>query len=399
MNSSFRLDSSAISSLFLVLSLSFFSCETTPSSGTQTVDSLSSAPIEEEAPSHLRTRGMAPTETNEGDFSFARNFPTLSKILAEETDLYALLDSFARLVLFTDHIQSEQDLMTLITLRDKDLIPRVEAAIQTADQNNTLYDDYESLDNELLVLGMQMTFAEGTFTSLGPAPFLTEETERYASKAYRLYAQFEEARTMSYNGEYPFLNMDPYQAMIETGEELMALDKNPYQELIREPFENALIYFHDIHHVFDPTARSEPSTYVNGISTATYPDVTDNRTRQAFASQTSGSALSKALQRILDHPSSMSLKPEHLYLIVVEWENSEQLAKSRVISHLRAGEDIPHHLMVTLADGSNRYAVVYRFFEDDVRAEEALISIQKEFPKAEMMMVSVRGDALFQIGG
>lgn len=389
--------------VFLGLAL-FTACESGSSSANVQDEGGSNGnialPQGAESPLDQRSRGLDGANARLAqDFSFQAKFPTLTRVLQGEDDILKELDVFARKTLISGQINSEASLISTLETRDSVLIPRVEAALQTKDNGNTLNDDYNALQDELEQLGMQMTFAEGMFTSIGPAPFLQAEMDRYASKAFRLFCQFQDAKTRSYNGEYPFLDMSPYAEMVQVGEELMGLEANPYQARIKETFQSSVLYMSDVHKVNDPTARGQASFFVNGISTDAYPYLTENQSREAFITETEGSAFQKSLSKIMANPSSMSPKPEHLYLVIVEWATTAEMAKTRVSTHLLAGEDVPHYLEVNLADGTKKFAVVYRFFENAEKAESALLTAQADFPKADLMMVSVQGEALYQIGG
>lgn len=350
--------------------------------------------------SNQRTRGLNQMDGVSGqDVPFDQQFPTITKVLQNESSLLSDLMDFYASVSQPSSIQSEQDLANVLQVRDSSMIPRVESALMTIDENNSLYDDYDALQTELQQLGMQMTFAEGMFTSIGPYSFLEAEIDQYASSAFKLYLEFNQAKTASYNGEYPFLNMGPYLEMIQVGEQLAAINGNPYFEKIREDFEKSLLYVSDVHLVDDPTARGESSLFVEGINTEMYPYMTEKESRVAYVNETAGSPFQKAVEKIMANPSTMSTKPEALYLVVIEWADDETVARTRVTTHLRQGEDIPHHLEITLSDGTKKYAIVYRFFEDVGKAEEALSSIEGDFPDADLMMVSVKGESLYQIGG
>lgn len=353
-----------------------------------------------ETGTNQRTRGLDQAGSITGqDIPFDQKFPTITKVLQNESALLSGLMDFYTSIAQPSAIQSEQDLVRVLEVRDSAMIPRVESALMTLDQDNSLYDDYDALQAELQQLGMQMTFAEGMFTSIGPYRFLAPEIEEYASSAFKLYLEFNQAKTESYNGEYPFLDMSPYLEMIQIGEQLSAIDGNTYSEKIKDDFEQSLLYISDVHQVNDPTARGESSFFVEGISTEMYPYLTEKESRIAYINETAGSPFQKAIEKIMANPSTMSAKPEHLYLVIIEWANDETLARSRVATHLREGEDIPHHLEIALSDGTKKYAIVYRFFEDVDKAEEALSSIEGDFPDADLMMVSVKGESLYQIGG
>ncbi len=389
-----------IASLFLLASCASDSTQTQQAGTNTDANQETSAEENPDPGSNQRTRGLNQVDgVNSQDIPFDQQFPALTRVFQNESALLSALMDFYASVSESSTIQSEQDLANVLQVRDSAMIPRIETALMTIDADNSLYEKYDALQAELQQLGMQMTFAEGMFTSIGPYQFLEAEIDQYASKAFKLYLEFNQAKTASYNGEYPFLNMGPYLEMIQVGEQLAAIQGNQYFDKIRKDFEQSLLYVSDVHLVDDPTARGESSLFVDGINTEMYPYMTEKESRVAYANETSGSPFQKAVEKIMANPSTMSTKPEALYLVVIEWANDETVAISRVTSHLRQGEDIPHHLEITLSDGTKKYAIVYRFFEDVGKAEEALSSIEGDFPDADLMMVSVKGESLYQIGG
>lgn len=389
-----------IASLFLLASCASDGNQTQQAGASADANQATSAEESTDPGSNQRTRGMSQMDGATGqDIPFDQKFPALTRVFQNESALLSDLMDFYASVSQSSSIASEQDLAKVLQVRDSSVIPRVETALMTIDSDNSLYEEYDALQAELQQLGMQMTFAEGMFTSIGPYSFLEPQIEQYASSAFKLYLEFNEAKTASYNGEYPFLNMGPYLEMIQVGEQLAAINGNPYFEKIQEDFEKSLLYVSDVHLVDDPTARGESSLFVEGINTEMYPYMTEKESRVAYVNETAGSPFQKAVEKIMANPSTMSTKPEALYLVVIEWADDETVAISRVTNHLRQGEDIPHHLEITLSDGTKQYAIVYRFFEDVGKAEEALSSIEGDFPDADLMMVSVKGESLYQIGG
>lgn len=389
-----------LASLFLLASCASDSTHPQQAGTSTDANQETNAQASTDPGSNQRTRGLNQMDVaSSQDIPFDQQFPTLTRVFQNESALLSALMDFYASVSASSMIQSEQELANVLQARDSEMIPRIETALMTIDEDNSLYEEYDALQAELQQLGMQMTFAEGMFTSIGPYQFLEAEIEQYASKAFKLYLEFNQAKTASYNGEYPFLNMEPYLEMIQVGEQLAAIQGNQYFDKIKEDFEQSLLYVSDVHLVDDPTARGESSLFVDGINTEMYPYMTEKESRVAYGNETSGSPFQKAVEKIMANPSTMSTKPEALYLVVIEWADDETVAISRVTNHLRQGEDIPHHLEITLSDGTKKYAIVYRFFEDVGRAEEALASIEGDFPDADLMMVSVKGESLYQIGG
>ena len=57
-------------------------------------------------------------------------------------------------------------------------------------------------------------------------------------------------------------------------------------------------------------------------------------------------------------------------------------AGPRVYTHLTNGEDVPHCLRIRRGDGTDKYAISYRFYEDEGKAEAALSKAQKRIPRS-----------------
>ena len=390
---------------FFVVLTGTFGCE---SAEETTLEDQSSAvqahreglPEIKEATSHQRTRGPEPQSIlTAEDSPSVQPFSALSRILDQETSLEADLTEFASRILAEESIRSEEDLLTLLEQRDSSLIPRLEDVLMRLDGDQQLYDAYDMLQRELQALGMQMTFAEGMLTSVGPYPVLQQSIEKYASPGFKLLLRFREAQTDSYNGEYPYLHMQPYIDMIEIGQAMSKLSDSTHFQAIRQDFEHAVLVVSDIHLVSDPVARDRAGWFVSDVSTDYYPYATEIDTRQVYSEQKTGSLFQEAMAKVLLRPSSMSMKPSHLYLVITGWADDRESAASSVVSHMIKGKDIPHHLEIHLPDGSSSYALVYRFFEEEAPAEAAILEATSQFPDAQLMMVSFSQGKLYQIGG
>ncbi|MEL6652378.1 MAG: hypothetical protein AAFQ87_16370, partial [Bacteroidota bacterium] len=271
---------------------------------------------------------------------------------------------------------------------------QLQSLIENQDEE-WIYQNNQRLETELNRLGLTMLSAEGMFIGLGNAPLLNELVESKGSDALKWYLRFVYASDESANGEYPFLNMKPYGDMIVAAEKLKELSPNPYYEKVESEYKRALLSMTDIHRVGAPNARTEEKQLlVGGVNTEMYPFATDAKSRRAFA-EGAQSQYSELLTKILSNVSEMSEEPETLYIILTEWVDGEEMAKNRVFAHLESGEDIPHYLKIRRTNGSDAYAIVYRFFEDAEKAEAAISKIEQEIPTAELRMISVRNGDLY----
>lgn len=340
-----------------------------------------------------RTRSLAPA----GDFDFAAQFPRLYGLVREDEQMRKTLGQYAERVVMRQGLNSEADLMALFQRRKEAIIPRLEPFFEN--NSDAVLRQFDAYERELNRLGLSVTMAEGMITGLGPAPMLGELVEQLGSPSFRAYQRFLTAQTESRNGEYPFMNMGPYERMVLAGEELMARAPNPYWDQVEEDFYDALAVVSDLHLVQNAQNREgEGTPLVGDLNTEFYPYAAEIGSLKDFAQRHPSSPMAQAVQRIAENPSQMSERPENLYVIVLDWKQQEPNARQAVRSYLRQGEDIPHVLPIQRSDGSVEYAVVYRFFENSDRADQALDRIRQTHPEAELIFCSVKGEQLYQLG-
>ncbi|MDX2245173.1 MAG: hypothetical protein SF052_00240 [Bacteroidia bacterium] len=389
------LPSSAIWASAFIL-LMFTGCGPKPSSSTEDAETLTA---EESVGDSMRSRGLS--NARMAEFSLDRYFPALYNLIKKDPALVKQMSVLAEKVVKKEEITTEKDLLAVFTLRDTLLNSTLYNALEAVNGYADGSTDDGGLYEELSRLGIQITSAEGTFTGLAPASFLEDKLAELGSEALKAYIAFQVADANSMSGEYPFVNMEPYQQMIEAGEKLMKLEPNPYFVKIEDRFYQALENFTDVHKVVSPdNARQENnfSTLVGGVNAETYPYITETETLGKFAQKEKTSPYAKVAARIMENMSEMTEKPENIYVIVTEWVTDEDMARRRVFTHLRQGQDIPHHLQIRRGDGKDYYAIVYRFYEDSDKATAALEKIEKQFPQAQMIYASFQGGKLYQLG-
>lgn len=343
-----------------------------------------------------RTRGLDMSLARTDAFVFADEFPLLQGICQHDTELLKALESYSRTVL-GQVISTEDDFLALMKTRDSSLIPHLTPLFENMDANQ-LDQNWGDYQEELKRLGMTMTAAEGMFTSIGSAPFLEAKIADIGSQEFQAYIQFLNAMTESRNGEYPFQNMRPFRDMVLAGEVIMEGEQEKYKKLIDEDFQFALEAFTDVHYVSSPDTRQVGVALVGGTSTDPYPALAELETAREFVASDQKSQYKKALSAILKNPSEISGKPENIYVIVVEWAETKPKAQKLVRNHLRMGQDVPHYLKIRLGDGTDKYAVSYRFYEEEEKANTAFDVAIKEFPDARLVYCSVKGDKLYQLG-
>ncbi len=385
----------------LILCLGLLACKQSPTTQASIQEAEAESPttvvvVEQDTTNadSMNTRGLGANARL--GFDFAAQFPLIDSLSQSQTEGRRLIGSFAAAVMQAKSIETSEQLEELLFERRDQAREQLQSIIENQD-SQWLDQNYDALEDELNRLGMSMLFAEGMFIGLGNTALLTEQVESKGSDALKWYLKFIYASDNSANGEYPFLDMSPYSDMILAGEKLQSLEPNPYYEKIEDQYHRALLCMADVHRVGAPSARTdEKQLLVGGINTEHYPFATGSESRKVFA-QANSSRYSPVMAKIMANMSEMSEDPEHLYIIITEWVEGEEMAKSRVYSHLEAGVDIPHYLKIRRPNGADAYGIVYRFYDDAEKAEAAISKIETEIETAELRMVSVRSGELFEM--
>ena len=382
------------------LLLSLGGCKPAPQSQEATPPATDSTAQVMPLPGDNQTsRGLGMADARLAQFVLADSFPQLARLVQRQPDLTGELTTYARGILAPQTLSSEAGILDLLQQRDEAIIPGLIPLLENDD--TWLHSDQgPALIAELSRLGIFVQTAEGMFTGLGPAPVLEDAIARLGSEALQWYLRFQNADAASGAGEYPFLDMTPYRDMVVAGERLQSLSPDTYFPRIEPRFYDALEVFTDLHLVSSPTGRQdqEAMPMTQGVSTDFYPFATELNTHREFVEGTTRSRYREALGKILENPSRITERPEDIYIIVLDWVEQKEAAQQRVRNYLAQGADIPHHLLVRQGDGKDRYCIAYRFYEDADQAQVALDRIQPAYPRAEMIMVSVKGDKLYQLG-
>lgn len=342
------------------------------------------------------SRGLDMSLARTGSFSFSEKFPLLYEVCKDDNLLLAEIEKYSQIVL-GNTISSEEAFLSLLEKRDSSLIPYLTPLFENMDSDK-LDLNWGGYQDELKQLGMTMTAAEGMFTSIGSAPFLEDSLAKIGSPEFLAYMKFLNAMTESRNGEYPFQNMKPFRDMVLAGEIIMEGGNEQYKTAINDHFQFALEAFTDVHYVSSPGTRQVGVALVGGTNTDPYPSLAELETAKEFVASDQESKYKKALSEILKNPSEITERPENIYVIVVEWADTKPKAQMRVRSHLRMGQDVPHYLKIRRGDGTDQYAVSYRFYEDEEKANTAYDKAIKEFPDARLVFCSLKGDKLYQLG-
>ncbi len=325
-------------------------------------------------------------------FSFEKEFPLLFGMLNNNPDELREVQLFAEQAISRASFSQETDLLNLMEERDTQIIPLLLPYFESMDSE--MWDqNFEALDKELGMLGIQMTSSEGIFTGLGPGSLFTQNLKLKGKLPVIQYDAFTDAHTRSLSGEYPYSNIEPFVKMVLLGENLRKEgNAKVYYEKIGQSFAEALHVLTDVHLITNEGAR------VGGINVESYPHNISIESIKESLPMFANSQFKEVIERIVEFPSEMTSRPENLYLLVESWVGSEEEAQAQVEKHLYAGKDIPHYLPVEKGDGKTHYAIVYRFFEDADQADTGLKKMQTQFNTGEMVFVSSEKNKLYQLG-
>jgi len=387
-------------SFFLILAIVLSACSdlnsNQASAQLDAEDESSETATSEPRADSTRSRGLSNARL--ADFSLEQQMPKLYALVKSDANMLAELEAYARQVVTGEGIETEGDLLAVLKTRDEVIIPHLLPFLENVADEASFHDQMGDIADELTRLGLYLQTAEGMFIGLGAASVLENKVEDLASAPLKWYLRFREARAAAQSGEYPYLNTEDYRQMVVAGEKLNALTPNPYWEEVQEDFERALLTLTDIHYVGEGD-NANSQIMVGEIHTEPYPYLTELGGQRTLANaRTDASKFQGVMNRILENTSRISEEPENVYLVVTNWADTETTARSRVIAHLQAGEDVPHYLKVRRGDGKDYYAVAYRFYESADMAEAAMQVAEKRFPQAELIFCSVKDGELYQIG-
>ncbi len=346
--------------------------------------------------SEIRSRGSGSANARlQG--SPQERYAQLFELVANDLTLKEKISQFISQVESGAQIQTETAYKALISIRDEEIIPALESLLLNLEPDQMPQDRMSKLEPELNALGMTLIQAEGMVVGLGAKLLLPGVANRVASADFKAFLDFQQADAAAQNGEYPYMNLAPYEEMVVTAEKLMD-HENEYWPQIEERFFQALTAISDVHLLQNEGARDGGTPLVGGIHTDFWPYAAEIESLKDFGERFPESRYSKAVQRIAQNPSSFSAKPENIYVVVIEWLDEEEQAQRKVMRYLGDGADIPHYLPIVRGDGTVRYAVAYRFYEDDQKADEALQAIEGSYPEARLIFCSVKGEKLYQLG-
>lgn len=322
------------------------------------------------------------SETTEYDDSFILNLAKNDKDLKDSLNLY--------LGIIFGEINSEKQIKEAFYIRDK-ILPKLEsAAFDYLAEKQTDYDS--ELEEALTGIGFQGIYVEGMFMNMEFSSILEAEIEQYASDEFKLKTAFHTAYANSMGTEYPFDSMDDDAEVVRVGEKIMKQFPNSqlYKE-IEEEFMTVVSFFTDWH-VVDRGDDSETIIVIGGLSTDFYPNGSYESNIVSYTDNFPNSVITPVIEKILQNPSTISTEEDATFhLVVVETLEDYDKAEKAVFNYLLDGIDVPHVLI--LRDGDTSYwGLVYRFYSQIEKAEEALEIIKPDFPKAKILDIDANGN-------
>ena len=335
------------------------------------------------------------SEQEETSINFPEKFPLIYGLIKDDFQTLSMLEKYAAMMSDESAVEGDADILQLMESRDKSIIPALDPFIANMNEE-VWYDQMELFDKELSKLGIGMIVGEGMYAGLGPASFMTANLRVKASSELQLYESFQDSRTLSSSGEYPYMNMAPFMKMVQLGHELrQSGEGDEFASLVEEDYRFALEAVTDIHMVED---QGNQSLLVGKTYTDFYPYAGDISGIQNYLKEHEDFPFHAAVSKIVENPSVMTARPENLYLIVTDWVETEAEAKESIYQYLSSGKDIPHYLPVIKGDGKEQLALVYRFYEDSEAAQQAMDRCESADIPAEAVMVSMKEGKLYQLG-
>ena len=323
-------------------------------------------------------------------FSFEKEFPELTKILAGKTSL-AGVKNYAEMI--AKKANSEAGVLKIMDTR-KQILEAGEFQKVLSDyyynyDEQKVYDYWQLIDKELFKIGFQSVYAEGMLQDIALHSFLKAESDKYLKEETKLYLELKDAEANSRGGEYPYMGLGAYGKTVEKGEIL--LKKYPAHKNIAdiEAITYASLFpYVDYHRVASSVDYKEYC--VGGFVSDIYPSGTEISNHDAFLETYKNSKFHQVVKRIRENPSVIAVgkngefKP--VYLVVTDVVTSHKAAEKKVWKYLNEGLDIPHALLLT-ENGKEMFVVAYRFFPDKEKAAKALAQISAKVANAKILKI------------
>ena len=290
---------------------------------------------------------------------------------------------------FNTEITSEQQLMSILTMRDsliKDMIIIFEDYYY---ENEGDYETWELIDEELIAIGFWTVYAEGMFVYLDVAPILEDEIEEFASDDFKLYLDFKNKFSMSMGGEYPYSGLSLYFEAVKAGEKMFKEYPNSkYYDLIFDDYYYCLDAVTDIHVV------NNSGCFHGDFNFSFWPFATNCEEWATLIKENPNSMFTPIFQSLSDNTSSINIDVENegalstIYVVATNKVDDYEAAKFKIYDYLHQGLDIVHALTLN-NNGEIENYVAYRFYSEDYKskAEEAFEYIKTIAPNAQLIKV------------
>lgn len=313
----------------------------------------------------------------------------LDELISKQNETISQLYDRYKLALSTpDAITEEVQIEAIFSMRDS-LMELIQYDVLEGSYYGELEGDMERQEKlrlELDTIGIHAVYAEGMYAGLAEGDMLVEKVSAIASPAYQAYLSFKLAYGESLGGEYPYMSLDAQMEVIKLGEKLQTEFPNAkYTPLIKESYETAVLVMTDLHAVLNTDSTAQGWITSMGVTTDMFPGATELEFYQKFVKEYSATKISKVTASILKNPSALfqlQAETDTLYLMTTDWKSTPTQARETIISHLLAGEDIPHYAEVKTAEGK-KYAVIYRYYpsENQAISNQATTSIEVTITK------------------
>ncbi|MCF6366495.1 MAG: hypothetical protein L3J35_09880 [Bacteroidales bacterium] len=294
--------------------------------------------------------------------------------------------------LISEDIKSEAQIRKAFELRKK-ILYKLDNAV-----SNYLISNNEDYNNELEValnsIGFQGVYAEGMYMTLGVYPVLEDAIRKVASDEFKLTIDFYNALSASIGGEYPYATMSDEMEVVRIGEKIRS--EYPDTDSIKnitEHFMQNLFCFTDFHVVVD--SKNRDSAYIVwGTDVYMYPGMSSKYNFEDFYKKMPDSKYSKIVKSVCDAPSIIySDEGSSIYLVAVHVFDNYSSAEQQIFEYFEKGIDIPHRIIIR-ENGNISYAVVYRFFSEKKKANDALNYIKRTNENAKIITIDLAGNVV-----
>ncbi|MEM6265361.1 MAG: hypothetical protein AAGI38_22860 [Bacteroidota bacterium] len=387
-----------LAGVFLMLLLFLWGCNHNSQESSTANKPITSAdePQEEDLPDPeaILEKGIA-SRTAPGAEQLLKGFPVLTNLCREDTAALRLIGFVAQQIKYPQSDVSSEALYELLELIDREVAPKLEPHMPD-DLSYGTQEKATQLIDELSTIGLSYLTTEGMFFGLGPESVAEEAIGQTGDEALKTYADFRVAYGQSLGGEYPYTNMEPYMKMVLLGEKLVFdLPPSPGKLKCEERFREAL---HRFTEVFELQEKGYTPVIVGTYTDYHELAVSEKETLKKFVKVNKESRYQPVIKQLVASISGTSPKPETLFLLVMDWESSEMLARQRCWEYLDAGLDVPSVMPVKRGNGEFSYGTIARFYEDEQKAIDFFTQAGKRLKGLKLVRATVRRGELFEMG-